>query len=96
MTRYGHGRRGGFYSKRRHYAYAQVNDAEYAVMKAAAARDGLSISDFVRRCVNGYLLELGDDVPLLEEKEHSGPRSRRDSTWNLPPPGGVSESHGGE
>lgn len=58
----------------RHYAYAEVTEAEYAVMKALAKKEGLSIANFVRRCVNGYLLELGDDVPLLGE---SDPRARK-------------------
>jgi hypothetical protein len=69
-------------STMKHFAYAQVSDAEYAVLKAIAQRDGLSISNFVRRCVNSYLLELGDDVPLLEEQAPGGVRPRR-STGNV-------------
>ena len=53
----------------RHYAYARVTDAEYHVLRAVAQKEGLSISNFVRRCVNSYLLELGDDVALLEERQ---------------------------
>jgi hypothetical protein len=52
---------------RRHYAFAACTEAEYAVIKRFAVREKLTISDFVRRCVNSYLLEEGDDVPLLAE-----------------------------
>ena len=52
----------------RHYAYALVSDAEYAVIRAQAKKAGLSISDYVRRCVNSMLLEEADDVPLLAER----------------------------
>ncbi len=61
----------------KHYAYAQVTDAEYVVLKAAARKEGLSISDFVRRCVNSVLVELGDDVPLLAEQAERRGRGRR-------------------
>jgi len=54
-------------TQQRHYAYAFCSEREYAVIKHFAAKEGLSISDFVRRCVNGYLLEQGDDVELLTE-----------------------------
>ena len=53
---------------RRHYAYALCSDAEYAVVLEQAKKAGLSMSDFVRRCINSVLLEEGDDVPLLAEK----------------------------
>lgn len=52
----------------RYVVYADCTLAEHEVIKAQAKKDGLSISDWVRRCVNTYLLELGDDVPLLEER----------------------------
>lgn len=63
--------------RRRHYAYAVLTDAEHAVIKTLATKDGLSMSDFVRRCVNSYLLELGDDIPLLVEKEQAPRRATR-------------------
>jgi len=53
--------------KRRHYAYASCSDEEFAIVKRFARREGLSISDFVRRCINQWLLEEGDDVLLLTE-----------------------------
>lgn len=55
------------WSARRHYAYAACTAAEHAVIRRFAEREKLSISDFVRRCVNGFLIEEGDDVPLLSE-----------------------------
>lgn len=54
-------------SKGRHHAYAECNDAEYAAVKAAAKGLGLSVADFVRRCINNYLSELSEDGILLEE-----------------------------
>lgn len=53
---------------RRHYAFALCTDEEYEVIQRIAKRECLSISDFVRRCVNGYLLEEGDEVSLLAER----------------------------
>jgi hypothetical protein len=56
----------------RHFAYAMLSTAEYAVVKGQAARAGLSVSDYVRRCINSMLLEEGDDdIPLLEERRKS-------------------------
>lgn len=55
----------------RHFAYAAVTEAEYAVLRQQAARAGLSISDYVRRCINSVWLEEGDDVPLLVERRRS-------------------------
>ena len=51
----------------RHYAYAYCDEREYEIVKRFAQREGLSISDFVRRCINAWLLEEGDDIPLLVE-----------------------------
>jgi hypothetical protein len=52
----------------RHYAYADLTEAEYAYLKACATREGLTVSNYVRRCVNSLWLEEGrDDAPLLEE-----------------------------
>lgn len=53
---------------KRYHAYAQVSEAEYALIVAQAKAEGLTIADFVRRCINAALLEQGDDVPLLTEK----------------------------
>lgn len=54
--------------QRRHYAYALCTEAEYAVVTQQAKLAGLSVSDYVRRCINGALLDAGDDVPLLDER----------------------------
>jgi hypothetical protein len=50
-----------------HYVYARVNAAEFAAAKKAARARGLSMSNFVRRAVNGLLLDEGNDPILLEE-----------------------------
>lgn len=55
-------------AERRSYAYAACTKEEYAIVKRFAEQDRLSVSDFVRRCINSYLLEVsGDDVPMLKE-----------------------------
>lgn len=62
---------------KRHQVYAQVSPEEYSVVQALARQEALSVSDYVRRCVNSVLLEAGDDVPLLEEQGYQkrhGPR----------------------
>lgn len=52
----------------RHYAYALCRtDEEFAIIKRAAAAEGLSVSNFVRRAVNAYLLEQAEDSGLLSE-----------------------------
>ncbi len=48
--------------------YANVSEVERGIVADEAAKEGISLSDFVRRCINSYLLEQGDDVPLLAEK----------------------------
>jgi len=60
----------------RHYAYANCSEEEYQIILARANRDGLTVSDYVRRCINGALLEEGDNVQLLEERGGSGRRRR--------------------
>ncbi len=64
--------------RHRHYAYAPLSDAEYAVVKTLARRDGQTIADFIRSCLNDRLAEEGADVLLVELKEHSGPKRRKD------------------
>ncbi len=48
--------------------YANVSEAERDHIREQAELEGLSLSDFVRRCINGYLVEVGIDGPLLAEK----------------------------
>jgi hypothetical protein len=42
-----------------------------AIVKQQAEKAGLSVSDYVRRCINSVWLEEGDDVPLLTEHRKS-------------------------
>ena len=52
----------------KHYVYAQVSALEVALLKTIARREGISLMNFVRRCINGALLELGDEhLPMLRE-----------------------------
>lgn len=53
--------------ERTHYVYARCTATEYELIEKLAAKEHLTVSDFVRRCVNGYLLDQGDDVLLLRE-----------------------------
>jgi len=57
----------GWVATHRHYAYAPCTDAEYAQVKARAQREGPSVANYVRRCINSVWLEEGDDAPLLAE-----------------------------
>ncbi len=78
---------------RRHYAYAELTDQEFVIAKAAARTAGLTMSDFVRRCINSYFLEGGDDVPLLQEHQIAPRRVARgttDTVGPVGPPVGVS------
>lgn len=52
----------------KHYAYASCTPTEYAALKERADRDGLTISNYVRQCINSTWLEEGDDAPLLEHQ----------------------------
>lgn len=57
-----------------HYAYAKLTDEEWAVVRKRARREGLTMSNYVRRCINAVALEEGDESMLLEER-CSGRRS---------------------
>lgn len=71
-------------SNGKHYVYAQVSASEVALLKTIAQRDGLSLSNFLRRCINGYLLELGDeDLPMLEERTRPGRAGRPKTTTTI-------------
>lgn len=54
---------------RRSYAYALVSKAEHDRIKAKATAAGLSVSDYVRMCINSVWLEEGDDTELLATKK---------------------------
>jgi len=49
------------------YIFAGCSAADHAMLRRVATREGLTMSDFVRRCVNQWLMDEGDDVPLLRE-----------------------------
>ena len=53
----------------RRQLFAEVSDAEYALVRDLARREGVTLANYIRRCVNSVILEGGDDVPLLAEKE---------------------------
>ncbi len=53
----------------KHWAiYVNVSESEHAIVSAEAAMVGRSVSDFVRMCINGYLDDMKENVPLLAEK----------------------------
>ena len=45
---------------------AEVTARERRTVRAVAHRDGLTVANFIRRCVNAALLDSGD--PLLAER----------------------------
>lgn len=53
----------------RRQLFAEVSDAEYALVRDLARREGVTLANYIRRCVNSVILEAGDEVPLLKEKE---------------------------
>lgn len=61
---------------RQHFVFARVNADEQVAVRAAAEAAGLRLSNFVRRCINGYLLEQGDDAILIAEQERPGRRAK--------------------
>lgn len=52
----------------RHYLYTEVNEREYATLRRLALRDGISVANVIRRCVNATLHEEGLDHELFEER----------------------------
>lgn len=69
----------------RHYLYTEVNEREYATLRRLAARDGISVANVIRRCVNAALHEEGLDDELFSERVSSGhgSRSRSDPVLGL-------------
>jgi hypothetical protein len=51
------------------HVYAQVTELERDRVREMAALEGLTMSDFVRRCVNTYLIEIDDQGILLVEQQ---------------------------
>lgn len=64
-------------NERRYYAYALLTSAEFLVVRGRAKREGLSMSNYVRRCLNSVALEEGDDSLLLDEKQWGRPPKHR-------------------
>jgi predicted GIY-YIG superfamily endonuclease len=50
------------------HVYASVSQDEHARVKAHAQKAGLTMSDYVRRCINAWWFEEDETVILLEEK----------------------------
>jgi hypothetical protein len=61
---------------REHYIYALVSEEEHALIRQRAAAAGLSLSNYVRRALNGMVLDEDPHAILLEER-HSGDSQRR-------------------
>lgn len=55
----------------RHFAYAPLSVEEYALVRRKATEAGLTVADYVRRCINSMLLEEGDEGLLLRERRRS-------------------------
>lgn len=57
--------------------YIDVSDAEHTRLLAIAARDGLSLSQWIRDSINNTLAESGDDALLLALPKRMQPGYRR-------------------
>lgn len=67
----------GRWAGMRHYAYANLTAEEYARVRQLATRDGQTISDFVRACINDRLVEEADDPALVRLTEQPPRKSRQ-------------------
>lgn len=57
---------------KRRMAFSELSAREYALVRRLAKRDGITIANFIRRCINGALLEEGLDDELLDERTRGG------------------------
>jgi hypothetical protein len=57
--------------KRRCLLRLTISAEERATVQALADRDGLSLSNLLRRCLNNYLLD-SDEAPMLPELKRGG------------------------
>jgi hypothetical protein len=59
--------------------FARCSVDEHLLVKRLAQRDGLSMSNFIRHCINSVILEEGDDsIPLLEPAAQQRGRPRKE------------------
>lgn len=54
-------------TSRRRVIYAECTEREHAEVLKFVRQEGLTVSDFIRRCVNSYLVEVSEDSGLLAE-----------------------------
>jgi hypothetical protein len=57
------------------HVYAQVSETERDRVREQAALEGLTVSNFVRRCINAYLVDIDDGGLLLEECTQGRPHA---------------------
>ena len=57
----------GRWAGMRHYAYANVTAEEYAVIRRFAERDGQTIADFVRSCINDRIAEEDESLAWVAQ-----------------------------
>lgn len=53
--------------------YALVSCGERDRLMQYAKRDGVTLCQWIRECINDRLIEEGDDVPLVQMRRHRGP-----------------------
>ena len=63
-------------SRGRAVLWVECSVDEGAAVRQRARAAGLTISNYLRRCINAVLLEEGDDSPLLEERSPGRPGAR--------------------
>ncbi len=59
------------------YVFAQLREDEYDLVRARARRANLTISNYLRHCINAVLREEGDDTPPLAQRRQRPRQSSR-------------------
>ncbi len=54
--------------------YVAVSLAERETLQRLASRDGMSISQLLRDCLNDRLAEEGEEMPLLQQRMAGHPK----------------------
>lgn len=61
-------------SRERDMLYVECSVDEGRAVRQRAHDAGLTLSNYIRRCINATLLEEGDDGPLLADRHAGRPR----------------------
>lgn len=53
-------------------AFAELSQREHAVLRRLAKSDGITVANYIRRLINGALIEEGRDDDLFKERNRGG------------------------